>query len=98
MIEGKDFVVAEYDVPEWAFCYIEYGDRGDLTDEEVAIVDKWLDDTFPKGFTWSVDWEDYNELDRFPAFGQRNPYALTHRGESPYLACKTYKCTFCKIL
>lgn len=98
MIEGKDFVVAEYDIPEWAFCYIEYGDSSNLTDEDVAIVDKWLKETFPKGFTWDIDWEDCNELNRYPAFGPRNPNALTRRGESPYLATKTYKCTFLELL
>ena len=29
-------------MPTWAICYIEYGDSSDMTDEEAAMVDKWL--------------------------------------------------------
>lgn len=29
-------------MPTWAICYIEYGDNSGMTDEEAAMVDKWL--------------------------------------------------------
>lgn len=98
MEEGKDFVFAEHNIPEWSLCYIANGDRDNLTDEEVAIVDEWLEKTFPKGFVLRCDFDDYNELDISPAFGHRNPNALVRRGEPAYFAVKTYNCQFLKLL
>jgi hypothetical protein len=42
----------------------------------------------------NVDWDNANELNAYPAFGERNPHALTSHGESLYLACKTYPMEF----
>lgn len=29
------------EVPEWALCYIVYGDPGDLTDEDILQIEAW---------------------------------------------------------
>ena len=78
-----------FDIPEWALCAIENGDREGLSEEEERELDHFLD-KFPDGFVSSIDWDDYNEMNLHPAFGERNPNALTRHGESPYLAVRTY--------
>lgn len=83
-----------YDVPEWALTYLELGYEGDLEDEEVEIAKAWADEHFPRGYYMEVNWDDCNEFNAFPAFGPRNSHALERHGESPYLACKTYKVDF----
>lgn len=85
-------VGVEYDIPEWSFCYLVNGDEEGLTEEEKSVCDKFISDNFPKGFLIDVDFDDYNEFNRYPDFGTRNENALTIHGESPFLACKTYKC------
>ena len=89
--------IYKYDIPEWAICYLDYGEDENLTEEEKAVADKWIEETFPNGYTFSPDFEDYNELDFYPAFGTRNPNALTKYGESPYYGVKTIKCKFVKL-
>ena len=84
----------EYDIPEWAICYMVNGVSDDLTEDEIAMVDKFVEEHFPKGYAIEVDWDDYNELNVLPAFGERNYNALTSKGEPGYYACKTYKCSF----
>ena len=83
-----------YDIPEWAVNYLENGDITDLSDEEVNLVDEFVRKQFPNGFVMNVDWDNVNELNSYPAFGERNTKALTNRGESPYLATKTYGVQF----
>lgn len=83
-----------YDIPEWALCYIENGDADNLTDEEIKCVNDFLEQQFPDGFVMSIDWDNYNEINAYPAFGPRNENALVSRGESPYLATKTYTASF----
>jgi len=83
-----------YDVPEWALCAIENGDYEGLDEEEIAVLDKFMDEHFPDGFVSSIDWDDPNEFNVLPSFGTRNHDALTSRGESPYLAVKTYPVHF----
>jgi antirestriction protein ArdC len=86
--------LGEYDIPEWALVYMEYGDPSGLTEEEIALTDQFCRTNFPNGFMMNVDWNNANELNAYPAFGERNPHALTSHGESPYLACKTYPVEF----
>jgi antirestriction protein ArdC len=86
--------LGEYDIPEWALVYMEYGDPSGLTEEEIALTDQFCRTNFPNGFMMNVDWDNANELNAYPAFGERNPHALTSHGESPYLACKTYPVEF----
>lgn len=68
-------------IPEWALYALEYGIDEDLfiTDEDREMVNGFITENFPKGYVMSVDWESYNEFDRYPAFGK---------------PCKTYKVTF----
>lgn len=82
------------DIPEWSLNYLENGDATNLTDEEVAIVDQFTKEHFPNGYYMNIDFENSNELNRYPAFGPRNENALTDRGESPFQATKTYPVTF----
>ena len=70
------------------------GDATNLTDEEVSIIDKFTKEQFPNGFIMNVDWDNSNELNSYPAFGERNKNAMTNRGESPFLATKTYAVQF----
>jgi len=30
-------------MPEWAVCYLEYGDTGDLSEEDLRLADEWRD-------------------------------------------------------
>ena len=83
-----------YEIPEWALNYLENGDATNLTDEEVTIIDKFTKEQFPNGYIMNVDWENSNELNSYPAFGERNKNALVNRGESPFLAAKTYAVQF----
>ena len=79
-----------YDIPEWAINYLENGDATSLTDEEVSIIKKFTKEQFPNGYIMNVDWENSNELNSYPAFGERNKNALVNKGESPFLATKTF--------
>lgn len=83
-----------YDIPEWAIPAMVNGDYEGLTEEETATLNEFLDKHFPQGFVLDVKWEEANEFNNCPAFGPRNPDALTSRGESPYLATKTYTARF----
>ena len=83
-----------YDIPEWALNYLENGDASNLSDEEVTIINKFTKEQFPNGYIMNVDWENSNELNSYPAFGERNINALTNRGESPFLATKTFAVQF----
>ena len=83
-----------FDIPEWSLNYLENGDATNLTDEEVANVDAFTKEHFPNGFVMNIDFENSTELNRYPAFGPRNEEALTSKGESPFLATKTYPVTF----
>lgn len=83
-----------YDVPEWSLNYIENGDAEGLTDKEVEIVDKFMNEHFPEGEVHEIDFDNPNELNFHPSFGTRNEDALTGRGESPYEGVKTYPVHF----
>jgi hypothetical protein len=83
-----------FDIPEWSLNYLENGDATNLTDEEVANVNAFTKEHFPNGFVMNIDFENSTELNRYPAFGPRNEEALTSKGESPFLATKTYPVTF----
>lgn len=90
-------------IPEWAICYFWNGDIGELDDEEIKAMQKWESDMIQYAkdkhprkqfaglhydFTDGEDAETY--FTRCPAFGKRNEYALTHRGEPGLLACDVY--------
>lgn len=83
-----------YDIPEWAVNFLENGDMTYLSDDEVKMVNDFVKEQFPNGFVMNIDWDNGNEFNPYPAFGERNQHALTDRGESPYLATKTYPVQF----
>ena len=86
--------LGKMDIPEWSLNYLANGDATNLSDEEVALVDAFVKEHFPNGFVMDIDFDDSNELNRYPAFGPKNEDALTSHGESPYLATKTFAVTF----
>ena len=83
-----------YDIPDWAIPAMENGDYDGLTEEETNALNTFLDKHFPQGFVSDVRWDDTHEFNTRPAFGPRNDHAVTDRGESPYLAVKTYAVRF----
>ena len=83
-----------YDIPKWALPYIMNADASGISDHEQELVDKFLDEHFPDGFIPEVEEGEDKELNRYPAFGERNEDALTDRGESPYLAVDTVSVKF----
>lgn len=82
------------DVPAWAVNYIVNADPSGLSDDEVKMVDDFIDKNFPDGFIPDVVDNSIKELNFYPAFGARNENALPNRGESPYLGVKTVEMTF----
>lgn len=83
-----------YDIPDWAIPAMENGDYDGLTEDETNALNTFLDKHFPQGFVSEVRWDDTHEFNTRPAFGPRNDHAVTDRGESPYLAVKTYAVRF----
>lgn len=83
-----------YDIPDWAIPAMENGDYDGLTEDETNALNTFLDKHFPQGFVSEVRWDDPHEFNTRPAFGPRNDHAVTDRGESPYLAVKTYAVRF----
>ena len=83
-----------YDIPKWALPYIMNGDASGISDHEQELVDKFLEKNFPDGFIPEVEEGEGKELNRYPAFGERNENALTDRGESLYLAVDTVSVKF----
>lgn len=82
------------DVPKWALNYIVNGDAEGLTDKEKDIVDKFLDENFADGFIPEVIEGKDKDFNVSPAFGTRNPNALSDKGESPYQAVETSEVKF----
>lgn len=62
-------VTTEY-VPEWAICYLEYGEPSGLQDDEQEEIDEWLHSNFANGFVCEYFWDDVNEFDTHPLFGK----------------------------
>lgn len=57
-------------VPEWAVVYLEYGDSSSMTDDEVAAINEWLEDTFPStGFICDFHFDDVTEFCTHPLWG-----------------------------
>lgn len=83
-----------YDIPDWAIPAMENGDYDGLSKKEINALNRFLDKHFPQGFVSEVRWDDTHEFNTRPAFGPRNDHAVTDRGESPYLAVKTYAVRF----
>ena len=58
-----------YEVPEWSLPYIINGDAEGLSDKEIEIVDKFLDEHFPDGFIPEIKEGTEKEFNNYPAFG-----------------------------
>lgn len=73
--EDPENLVDEAWIPEWAVCYLMYGDSDDLGDEEIAQADEWYSQmanwTKRSGYGYFVlDFtEDRREFFSAPAFG-----------------------------
>lgn len=70
-----------YSIPERSLPYLVNGDPSGLDDEEIEMVDKFVKEHFPNGFIQNIQWDDPTEFNRSPAFGERDPSALTNKGE-----------------
>lgn len=77
---GRTIITID-NIPEWAINVLEYGgdECGALTEEDIALVNAFVLENFPKGYYMSVNWEECNEFNTRPAFGK---------------ACKTYEVDF----
>lgn len=53
-------------IPTWAMCYIEYGDVGDMTDEEVDMVNDFMESY---GFPIIIEYGEEEFFTSCPAFG-----------------------------
>ena len=63
----------ECTIPEWAICYIEYGEDASLTVEDCAEVDEWLRGIAKDGYTsptFDYHWDhEANGFYHYPEFG-----------------------------
>ena len=59
-----------HDIPEWAIYYLAYGEGDGLTEDEVDMLTAFIEFNFPMGYTMEVQWDNCNEFDTHPAFGQ----------------------------
>ncbi len=90
-------------IPSWSLCYFWNGETEGLEDEEIEAMQKWENEMIERAkkrhprkqfaglayeFADGDDAESY--FTNYPAFGTRNKWALTRRGESPFLACDVY--------
>lgn len=90
----QDEKSVSYDIPKWAVPMIMYGEADGLSDEEIKIVDEFLDKNFPDGFIPEIVDGTDKEFNLYPAFGTHNSNALTSHGESPYQAVETVSVKF----
>ena len=58
--------IATENIPTWAMCYIEYGSSDTLTDEEVKMIDEFLDSY---GFPIIIEYGEEEFFTSCPAFG-----------------------------
>lgn len=82
-----------YDVPEWALNLLENGEDDELSDEEMAVADRFIKDKFPDGFVTNIHWDAPHELNRNPSFGTKMEQPFVP-GDSFYQAVKTYPVQF----
>ena len=77
-------IVAEMDVhlPEWCIPYLEYGEDGSLSAEDMAEVDAWVESLHHQGFpspTYDFEWDsEENGFYHYPEFGLGAGCVLTH--------------------
>ncbi len=58
-------------IPTWALCYLINGDSTGLTDEDLAMIDKWYTDNKVQTVTTAseVEGSTHPYFSHFPAFG-----------------------------
>ncbi len=58
-------------IPTWALCYLINGDSTGLTDEDLAMIDKWYADNKVQNITTASEEEGITHpyFSHFPAFG-----------------------------
>ena len=56
-----------YSIPEWAVCAIEYGDFSGLSEEEISLIEGFLED-FPLD-RFTIQWGSDQCFSNNPAFG-----------------------------
>ena len=64
----SDMVVSD-DFPSWALCYLINGDDSGLTDDEIAMVDSWVDNSGCNVFSISYFSENDKHFSWSPEFG-----------------------------
>lgn len=69
-------------IPEWAIPYLEYGEDGSLTPEDMAEVDAWVEALHADGFTsptFDYDWDaEESGFHWHPEFGLGTGCVYTH--------------------
>ena len=53
-------------IPTWALCYLINGDADGLTDEDIALIDSWLELTH---FAVLATLDEETTFNPYPAFG-----------------------------
>ena len=58
-------------IPTWSLCYLDNGDKDNLTNEEIEMIDKWRTENKVQYVTPAPEKEGecYPYFDHFPAFG-----------------------------
>lgn len=63
--------IRQYAIPTWALCYICNGDKSCITDEEIKMIDDWLDEHKIQCVSpvenEHGEWEEY--FSNYPEFG-----------------------------
>ena len=71
----------DVDWPDYAICWLVYGDKSGMNDDDIQAADAFRRQMQKDGYTSPVVLDDHNEFCRYPAFG---------------LACATTKVRFIK--
>lgn len=58
-----------YEIPCYALCYLFYGEKDALSDEDIDTIDKFMEKEKLSGCSMTVVDDSYNEFNRYPAFG-----------------------------
>ena len=64
-----NIVLESLDIPQWAQCFIEYGDGSGLSDEDEALVTEWLNAVVEEHGAVCFAWGSVNEFCTQPEFG-----------------------------
>lgn len=59
-------------IPTWALCYLINGDSTGLTEDEIAMIDKWYADNNVQSITTASE----NEGNAFPYFSHIPAFGL----------------------